>query len=83
MPFLFYVVHLPLLHVLAVGLAWMMVGNTGWMFGVFVPEKPADYGLGLPGVYAVWLCVVVALYPLCRWLASIKEERREWWWSYL
>jgi hypothetical protein len=52
-------------------------GDTGSMFGAFVLEKPAGYGLSPPGVYAVWLCVVVALYPLCRWLASIKRERRE------
>jgi hypothetical protein len=31
----------------------------------------------------VWLLVVVALYPLCRWLAALKQSNREWWWSYL
>jgi hypothetical protein len=41
------------------------------------------YGLNLCGVYAVWLCVVVALYPFCRWFASLKRQRHEWWWSYL
>jgi hypothetical protein len=61
----------------------MMGTDIGSMFGAFVLEKPAGYGLSLPGVYAVWLCVVVALYPLCRWFASIKRTRREWWWSYL
>jgi hypothetical protein len=51
--------------------------------GRFPPQKPAGYGLPLPGVYAVWLLVVVALYPLCRWFAALKQRRREWWWSYL
>jgi hypothetical protein len=37
----------------------------------------------LSGIYAVWLAVVLALYPLCRWFAGIKQHRREWWWSYL
>jgi len=26
---------------------------------------------------------VVALYPLCRWFAKVKAERRDWWLSYL
>ena len=38
---------------------------------------------GLAGVYAVWLFVVVTLYPLCRWFAGVKRRRTEWWWSYL
>ena len=46
-------------------------------------DKPANYGLSLPGVYAVWLVVVLALYPLCRWFAGLKQRRTEWWWSYL
>ena len=40
-------------------------------------------GLSLYGVYAVWLAVVVALYPLCRWFAALKERRHDWWLSYL
>ena len=82
-PFLFYVVHIPLLHALAVALAWLTLGNTDWMFSFFVLTKPAGYGLNLSGIYAVWLAVVVALYPLCRWFAALKERRHDWWLSYL
>ena len=46
-------------------------------------EKPANYGLSLPGIYAVSLLVVVALYLPCRWFAELKQRRTEWWWSYL
>jgi hypothetical protein len=44
---------------------------------------PRGYGVGLPGTYAVWLLVVAALYPLCRWVAAVKGRRRDWWLSYL
>jgi hypothetical protein len=44
---------------------------------------PKGYGLGLPDVYAVWALVVIILYPLCRWVASVKARRRDWWLSYL
>jgi len=40
-------------------------------------------GLGLAGVYLVWLAVVVTMYPLCSWLMKIKERRKDWWLAYL
>jgi uncharacterized membrane protein len=82
-PFFFYVAHIFLIHALAVALAWAMLGDAGWLLGKFPPQKPAAYGLDLLGVYATWLCVLVILFPLCRWFASIKQRRSEWWWSYL
>jgi hypothetical protein len=45
--------------------------------------KADRYGLGLAGIYTVWLAVVILLYPLCYWFAAIKRRRIEWWWSYL
>ena len=83
MPFLFYVVHLPLIHLLAVALAWFTLGEVGWMFGVFVPQKPPGYGLNLGGVYIVWVAILMVLFPLCRWFADLKRRRKDWWLSYL
>jgi len=77
-PFFYYVAHLYLLHALAILFAWTTIGDA-----VFAAsQKPVGYGLGLPGVYAVWLAVVISLYPLCRWFAAIKRQHAEWWWSY-
>ena len=44
---------------------------------------PKGYGVGLPGVYALWAVVVIALYPFCRWVAAVKARRRDWWLSYV
>ena len=44
---------------------------------------PAEYGISLPGVYVVWLLVIVLLYPFCRWFADLKRRRKDWWLSYL
>ncbi|MFS8066603.1 MAG: hypothetical protein ACMG6S_09560 [Byssovorax sp.] len=41
---------------------------------------PADYGYGLPVVYAVWAAVVLMLYPACRWFADLKRQRRDLRW---
>ena len=80
-PLFYYVAHLYLLHVLALLYAWRLTGDVTALIGA--THKPAGYGLGLAGVYAVWLVVVVTLYPLCRWFAGVKRRRTEWWWSYL
>jgi hypothetical protein len=82
-PLLFYVAHIYLIHALAVAMALAMFGQAGWLLGQFPPQKPPAWGLDLVGIYATWLCVVAILYPLCRWFASIKQRRHEWWWSYL
>jgi uncharacterized membrane protein len=82
-PLLYYVVHLYLIHALAVLYATVTVGETAWLFAGAPLQKPAGYGLSVGGLYVVWLLVVVLLYPVCRWFADLKQRRREWWWSYL
>jgi len=44
---------------------------------------PPGFGWDLWVAYAVWITIVVGLYPLCRWFASVKDVRRDWWLSYL
>ena len=81
-PFAFYVIHLYLLHAGAI-LLGVFQGFAAPQFLTVFQFFPRGYGLGLPGVYVVWMLVVVALYPLCAWVAAVKERRRDWWLSYL
>ena len=73
-PFFYYVVHIYLIHALAVTTAFATSGA--------LTSTPA-IGLSLPGIYFVWLLVLVLLYPICRWFAELKERGSGWWWSYL
>jgi uncharacterized membrane protein len=82
-PFFYYVAHLYLIHVLALAAAWWSTGNMGWLLSGHLPNKPAGYGYGLAAIYAVWLLVVVALYPACRWFSGVKQRNQAWWLSYL
>jgi len=88
-PLFFYLLHLPLMHGMAVGLSYLKYGRADWLFlgpagiPVFGAAYPPDYGYALPVVYLIWLLVVVILYPLCRWFARVKQERRAVWLSYL
>jgi uncharacterized membrane protein len=83
-PLFYYVAHLLLLHTLAVIVAILTTGDAAWLLGgPPIDTKPVGYGFGLPGVYAIWVLVVVALYWPCRWFASLKRRRSEGWLSYL
>jgi uncharacterized membrane protein len=81
-PFAFYVAHLYLIHALAVAFG-VIQGFDPRQFLTFSFFFPTGYGVGLPGVYAAWLLVVVGLYPLCAWVAAVKRRRRDWWLSYV
>lgn len=82
-PLFYYVAHLYLIHVLAVVFALITLGDASWQFGGPLRQKPPGFGLDLPGIYAVWVFVVAALYPACRWFAALKQRRTDWWLSYL
>ena len=73
-PFFYYVVHIYLIHALAVATAFATSGG--------LTSTPA-IGLSLPGIYFVWLLVLILLFPICRWFAELKERGSGWWWSYL
>ncbi len=87
-PFFFYVLHIYLVHALAIGANMAMgrdaSGMFNYMLNVFVaPERFQGLGFSLPWVYVAWMAVLILLYPLCRWFAALKARRRDWWLSYL
>jgi uncharacterized membrane protein len=88
-PLFYYLLHLPLLHGVAVVAAWIRFGRVGWMFASpFAPPTaettpPPNHGFDLPIVYLVWIVAVLALYPVCHWFADFKARRKGAWLSYL
>ena len=82
-PFMYYVAHIFLIHAAAVVLAWVQCGTASFLIRHSPGARPSTYGLSLASVYVIWLLVVAALYPLCRWFADLKQRRSDWWLSYL
>jgi uncharacterized membrane protein len=87
-PMFYFVLHLPLIHLLAVAVSLARYHDASGMFQSpdlahypFTP--PPGWGFPLPIVYAIWVGVVFALYPVCRWFAGVKQRRRDPWLSYL
>lgn len=79
-PLFFYLIHLPVIHALAILLTALNHQSLSWLFGSFpILEKPADYGIPLPSIYLAWLLILCVLYPACRWYSLEKLQRRKWW----
>jgi len=53
------------------------------IFGIPFKFMIAGEGYSLAIVYIIWIAIVVALYPLCKWMNAVKKRYGYWWLSYL
>jgi len=81
-PLFFYVIHIPLTHLIAVVYSYAAFGDATWLTSgpvIFwdtpLPGSPPSYGLGLGAIYAVWFGFLAALYPVRRW---VGQRGRRW-----
>ena len=79
-PLFYYLLHVPLIHVMAAAVSWREAGAVMLEHPGAFP-RAAVHGLG--GVYLAWLVAVALLYPACRWFAGVKARVRSPWLSYL
>jgi hypothetical protein len=86
-PFFYYALHIPLIHLIFVALSIARFGAIiPWMttnHPMFVPPPPPGYTYSLPALYAITALVVTLLYFPCRWFAALKARRADRWLSYL
>jgi uncharacterized membrane protein len=85
-PMFYYILHLYLIHLLAIVVALAYHQPAAWLWhgAMFLQPTPAGYGHGLPFIYAMWILVVASLYLPCRWFMEFKRQHRDWnWLSYL
>jgi len=90
-PLFYFILHFYAIHATLVVMSWIRYGHGAFAFifqaipsmGGLREAYPADFGYPLWVTYAVWIGLVIALYPLCRWFAHIKATRRNRWLSYL
>ena len=86
-PFFYYMLHIPLIHALALLICKIKLGYVSpWLFAnhpMGNPEPPEGYQWSLPLLYLTWAITVVLLYFACRWFAERKARRADWWLKYL
>lgn len=82
-PFFFYVLHIPLIHALALVVSGVRQGSVSpWLFAnhpMGNPPPPDGYTWSLSLLYLVWAIAIVILYLACRWFAGLKARRTEAW----
>lgn len=85
-PFLYYILHFFLIHLVST-IFFFARGHSaaeGINSGQEMPNFiiPGE-GVSLGWVYVIWICIVLALYPVCKWFSEYKRTHKDWWLSYL
>jgi uncharacterized membrane protein len=67
-PLFFYVAHIYLIHIIALGAAFLTgFSLSDMIFNTWVTDSPnlKGYGFSLPVVYLIWIVIMAILLPLC------------------
>jgi len=80
-PFFYYLLHIPLIHALALVVSVIRLGAVSpWLFTnhpMANPPAPEGYTWSLGLLYLVWASAIVMLYFPCRWYADLKARRSD------
>jgi uncharacterized membrane protein len=86
-PLFFYLLHIPLIHGLALAVSLVRTPSaTWWLFAnhpMLPPPPPAGYIWSLSLLYVVWATAILFLYFPSRWYADLKARSHSRWLSYL
>jgi uncharacterized membrane protein len=85
-PMFYYIIHLYWIHIIAL-IAALATGYelSDMVFSTWITDSPnlKGYGFNLAVVHAIWIGVVLTLFPLCLWYDKYKiRNRQKWWLSY-
>jgi hypothetical protein len=86
-PMFYYILHFYILHIIVVIVFYAQGFSSKDIVPAGLPFyfKPNGLGFNLWGVYAIWLLVVVVLYPICKKYDRYKtaNAKKKWWLSYI
>lgn len=78
-PLFYYLIHWYLVH--TISLLIIFIQGFHWQDIIFNnmhfarPQQPS--GLPLWGIYIVWICVIIFMYPICKWYGRYKLSHPE------
>jgi uncharacterized membrane protein len=82
-PLFYYFLHILIIHLTAIMVHTINGGNWKDLISNNVIHESghlATYGYSLWVVYLVWICIVLLLYPLCKWYMKYKNNNKHKWW---
>lgn len=81
-PLFYFMLHLFVIHTIM--LAMVFIQGYHWndlLFTNFNLGRPTGKsGVSLKWIYVIWICVVVTMYPLCKWYSNYKSMHKEKQW---
>ena len=82
-PFFYYILHIYLIHLLALITAWFT--GFGWeslIIKGWVTQSPLlkGFGFNLWVVHLIWISIVIALYPFCKKFGYYKQNNKDKTW---
>jgi hypothetical protein len=80
-PMFFYLLHIPLIHVLALGVNYARLGavHHEWYSTAPYAAVPPEHRWSLGLLYLVFVVATALLYPLCRWFRDYKASHASPW----
>ncbi|MGI8961445.1 MAG: DUF1624 domain-containing protein [Bryobacteraceae bacterium] len=87
-PFFYFLLHIALIHLLAIVISAASGGNWRWWLteipnGGVLTGHPSGYGYGLGVIWCIWIFVVALCYPACKWYRRLKMHSGSPLFSYL
>jgi uncharacterized membrane protein len=78
-PFFYYILHILVIHLLALGLNLILYGNghQEWYTTAPFADVPEDRRWGLPLLYLIFIIAEIILYLACRWYGNYKSQHRD------
>ena len=78
-PFFYYVIHLYVIHLFAI--IGAIISGYNWKDMILATRVNSvaalrGYGFNLLTVYAVWIALILLLYPFCKWFDSYKRKHK-------
>ena len=83
-PMFYYLLHIPVIHILALAVWYARSGSThasNFVTAPYVRIPDGRWPLWL--LYVVFAAAVALLYPACAWYADYKARTRAWWTRYI
>ncbi len=79
-PFMFYLMHLLIIHLVAIALMSINYGRVDLLFSNELirlnPQYIGQYGYSLFVNYLIWIGIILSLYPICRLYGIFKAKYR-------
>jgi hypothetical protein len=75
-PLFYFTIHLYMIHTMMLIMLFIQgFKGSDLLFGPFKNGRPGTGGgVNLAMIYLLWICVVIALYPLCKWYGKYKAD---------